>query len=198
MVIFDWLRKMYDWVIRWADSPYSQIALFSIAFVEASFFPIPPDVLLIAMAIAFPKKAYRYALIGVAGSVLGGCFGFWIGANLEPFARSIIEFYNANDLVNQVGVKYGENAFLALFVAGFTFIPYKIFTISAGFFHEQLAFTEFLLGSFFGRIARFMAVAIIIRIMGKRAKEFIDRYFNKLAVAMVVLMILGFYLVGKS
>lgn len=196
MVIFVWLRKMYDWVIRWADSPYSQIALFLIAFVEASFFPIPPDVLLIAMAIAFPLKAYRFALIGVAGSVFGGCFGYWIGANLEPFARSIVEFYNAETLVNQVGEKYEQNAFLALFIAGFTFIPYKIFTISAGFFN--LSFGKFILGSFVGRMARFFAVAIIIKIMGERAKFIIDKYFNKLAVIMVILVVLGFYLVGKS
>jgi len=123
------LRRLYDWTIHWAEKPHSTWALFILAFCESSFFPIPPDVLLIALAVALPAKSFKYALICSIGSVLGGCFGYFIGYQFFEYIGSpIISFYNITDIFNAVSTQYQNNAFSAIAVAGFTPIPYKVFT----------------------------------------------------------------------
>src|SRR3972149_7082802 len=121
------IRKLYDWTIHWANTPHSTWALFVLAFCESSFFPIPPDVLLIALAVALPAKSFRYAWICSAGSVLGGCFGYLIGYEFyEYVGRPIINFYNISDEFDTVRMYYQNNAFFWISVAGFTPIPYKV------------------------------------------------------------------------
>lgn len=191
-------RILYEWVLKWAYSPYGEIALFLIAFAESSFFPVPPDVLLIALSISCNKKAFRYALICSAGSVLGGIFGYFIGAFLyESVGIKIIEFYHLQKEFEMVGAQYQKNSFLAIFIAGFTPIPYKVFTIAAGVFHNRVSLSVLILASIFGRTSRFLLLAILLYFFGERTKYFIDRYFNLLTIIFAVLLILGFVLIPR-
>ena len=132
--------RLYDWVLQLSEHPHAQIALFLVALVESSFFPIPPDVLLMAMCLAVPRKAVRYALIAAVGSVIGGLIGYAIGwglwQGLDEFSYEYLGFLGFTpENFEMIGAKYQANAFLALFTAGFTPIPYKVFTIAAGVFH---------------------------------------------------------------
>jgi membrane protein YqaA with SNARE-associated domain len=186
-----WVRRLYDWVLSWAESRYGGLALVILAFVEASFFLIPPDVLLIALAVGKPKRSLNFAALCTAGSVMGGIFGYLIGYQLyELIGQPIIEFYNASDAFQRVGDLYRENLVLALGTAGFTPIPYKVFTIAAGAF--SVSFVPFVIISAVSRGARFFLVAGMIRVWGPQIRGFIDRYFNLLTVAFVVALIVGF------
>jgi membrane protein YqaA with SNARE-associated domain len=186
-----WVRRLYDWVLSWADSRYGALALFILAFVEASFFLIPPDVLLIALAVGRPRGSLYFAAICTAGSVLGGVFGYIIGLQLfDLIGQPIIDFYTAGEAFQRVGDLYRENLVLALGTAGFTPIPYKVFTIAAGAF--AVPFVPFVVISAVSRGARFFLVAGMIRIWGPQIRGFIDRYFNILTVVFVIALVLGF------
>lgn len=184
-------RRLMDWTLGWANTPYAMLALFLIAVAEASFFPIPPDVLLIALGVSIPSRAFRYALVCSVGSVLGGCLGYLIGYELfEVMGRPIINFYGLWDEFNYVNTRFHENAFLALAVAGFTPIPYKLFTIAAGVC--KINFLTLVLASALSRSARFFAEGALIYLFGERVRVFIERYFNILSVVFVVLLVLGY------
>jgi membrane protein YqaA with SNARE-associated domain len=186
-----WIRRVYDWVLGWADSSYGPLALFILAFVEASFFFVPPDVLLIALCVGESRRSLYFAAICTVGSVVGGVFGYFIGYQLfEVVGRPIIEFYDAGQAFQRVGDLYRANLVLALGTAGFTPIPYKVFTIAAGAF--SVAFGPFVLISAISRGARFFLVASLIRVWGPQIRSFIDRYFNVLTVVFVVALVLGF------
>ena len=186
-----YIKKLYDWVLSWAHTPYAVPALFILAFAESSFFPIPPDVLLIALAIALPARAYYYALITSVGSVLGGAFGYLIGmAFMESVGFKIIGFYGFAEKYDLIQRIYKEYDAIAVAVAGFSPIPYKVFTIAAGAF--DINFPVFIAASAVSRSARFFLLAVIIYFYGAKIKEFIDKYFNILTVAFTVLLILGF------
>ena len=188
------LRRMYDWVLHWAYTPYGTIALFLLAFTESSFFPVPPDVLLIALAIGLPLKAFRFALICTIGSVIGGMLGYYIGiVFFDLIGYKILDFYGFLDkfeLVKSMYIRYD-----AWFVgaAGFTPIPYKVFTIAAGTFHMN--FPKFVLVSAVSRGARFFIVSALIWRFGKPIKQFIDKYFNTLSILFIILFILGFIVI---
>jgi len=185
------LRRLYDWVLHWAETPYGTWALFLLAFCESSFFPIPPDILLIALAVAAPGKAIRYALVCSAGSVLGGCFGYLIGWKfMATIGDRIILFYDFGDKFEYIRHLYQSYDAWAVGVAGFTPIPYKVFTISAGAFH--INFPVFLFASLVSRSARFFLVGGLIYKFGPKIQVFIEKYFNMLAVAFTVLLIAGF------
>ena len=188
------LRRLYDWVLQWAETPYGNWALFLLAFCESSFFPIPPDVLLIALAVAIPKKAFRYALICSVGSVLGACLGYLIGWQfMASIGQRIIAFYGLAQKVAYIQSLYMAYDAWAIGIAGFTPIPYKVFTISAGAF--QINFSVFLIASIISRSARFFLVGGLIYIFGAKIQGFIDRYFNMLAVAFTVLLVAGFVII---
>ena len=185
------LRRLYDWVLHWADTPYGTWALFLLAFCESSFFPLPPDILLIALSVAIPKKSIQYALVCSIGSVLGGCFGYLIGWRfMETIGNKIVLFYDFSDKFNYIGELYKSYDAWAVGVAGFTPIPYKVFTISAGAF--RINFPVFLFASLVSRSARFFLVGGLIYRFGPRIQSFIEKYFNILAVAFTVLLIAGF------
>jgi membrane protein YqaA with SNARE-associated domain len=189
-----WLRKLYDWVLSWAETPYATPALFILAFSESSFFPVPPDVLLIALAISIPSRAFRYALICSVGSVFGGMLGYLIGYQfMEVLGNRIIELYGFSSQWAYVGGLYKEYAAWAIGIAGFTPIPYKVFTIAGGAF--RIDFTVFVIVSALSRSARFFLVAGLIHLFGPAIKGFIDKYFNILAAAFVVLLLGGFILI---
>lgn len=185
------LKRLYDWVMRWAEGPYGTPALFVIALAESSFFPIPPDVLLIALGISRPRRALFYAGICTIGSVIGGMLGYLIGLQFyDLIGKSIIEFYGVGDQFAFVGAKYNESAFAAIAIAGFTPIPYKVFTIAAGVF--QVPFTTLVSASLLARAGRFFLVGGLIRVFGARIKDVIEKYFNILSIAFVVLLVVGF------
>ena len=186
------LRKLYDWVLHWAETPYGAPALFLVAFAESSFLPIPPDVLLIALGLSLPRKAFRYALICTAGSVLGGIFGYLLGWQFWELAKGILFNY-----VNPESFETVRNYFIqyegwAIAIAGFTPIPYKVFTLTAGFLRAD--FRIFLLASTLSRAARFFLVASLIYKFGPSIRLFIEKYFNILTVLFAVLLIGGFIL----
>ena len=175
-----WLRYLYDQVLQWAESPYGEWALFFLAFSESSFFPIAPDVLLIALAIAIPQRSFRFAITCTCGSVLGGMLGYLIGLEfMDMLGFPVIRFYGMMDKYESVRALFNRYDALAVAIAGFSPVPYKIFTIAGGAF--RIDFTTFVL-----------VVASLIYMFGASIRAFIDRYFNLLAVAFSVLLILGF------
>ncbi|MFO7754090.1 MAG: YqaA family protein [Desulfobacteraceae bacterium] len=185
------LRRLYDWVLQWSERPGGSWALFIIAFCESSFFPIPPDILLIALAVGSPGKAFRFAFICSAGSVLGACLGYFIGWQfMDMIGRHIIEFYHLTEKMAHIETLFNRWDAWAISIAGFTPLPFKLFTISAGAFHINLP--VFILASTFSRTLRFMILSLLIFLFGPGIKRFIDRYFNPLAVTFTVLLVAGF------
>jgi membrane protein YqaA with SNARE-associated domain len=184
------IRRLYDWVLHWADTPYGAIALFVISFAESSCFPIPPDVLLIALNLSKPKKSFYYAAVCTVAAVLGGMLGYYIGLKFWDIGSKIIFHFVGLDTFHYVQHKFEENAALAIFVAGFGPIPYKVFTIAAGFFH--INFATFVIASIFSRGGRFFLVSALIYIYGAPIKVFIDKYFNLLLIIFTALFIGGF------
>jgi len=182
---------MYDWTIHWSKSKKAPYALLAIAFIESSFFPIPPDVLLITMVIAHKKRWFAYAAICTLGSVCGALLGYLIGWGLyETVGKFIVQTYNLKEVVEMVGRKYQENAFLTVFTAAFTPIPYKAITISAGLFKIPL-FT-LVIASIIGRAGRFFMVAGALRLFGKKISDSIEKYFDILSIIFVACLIGGF------
>jgi membrane protein YqaA with SNARE-associated domain len=191
---FGLLRRLYDWVLHWAETPYGAWALGVIAFAEASFFPVPPDVLLMALCLGAPKRGWFFAAICSVASVSGGVFGYLIGWIIwEEVSGLFFSYAFSREVFDRVALLYQENAFWAVFAAGLTPIPYKVFTIAAGVF--EINFGEFLLASILSRTGRFFAIAGLIWIFGPPIRGFIDKYFNLLSVAFVVLLVGGFVLV---
>jgi len=189
------MRRLYDWVLSWSDSPYGSWALFAIAFAESSFFPIPPDVLLVALAVGAHKKAFRFALICTAGSVMGGMLGYLIGWQfMALIGDRIVALFGFADKFARVEQLYNTWDAWVVFIAGFTPIPYKVFTIAAGLF--TINFPIFVLASALGRAGRFCLVAGLIYLFGPTIKAFIDRYFNLVVTAFTVLLVGGFVLIA--
>jgi len=190
----NFFRRLYDWVVGWAEHPAGLWALFVLAFVESSFFPIPPDVLLLALAFAKPKKAFKYALVCTVGSVLGGMLGYAIGLG---FWHVVGDFFFAYIIsakaFETVGKLYETYTFWAVFTAGFTPIPYKVFTIAAGVF--QIPFVGFLLASVLGRAGRFFLVGTVIFFFGERARTFIERHFGLFTILFTIALVGGFVLI---
>lgn len=192
---FNHLKRLYDWVLSFAESPYGAWALLLIAFAESSFFPIPPDVLLIALAIGAPRRAFYLSLITTLGSCLGAAFGYLLGWQFfAVIGRSILEFYGAMNRYHEVGALYNQYNALAVGIAGFTPIPFKVFTIAAGAF--GIDFWTFLLASAASRGLRFFLVGGLIRYLGPSVKEFIDHYFNLLTIIFGLLLIGGFLILA--
>ena len=194
------MRKLYDWVLHWAETPYGALALFLLAFAESSFFPIPPDALLIALVLRSRAKAFRLAANCTVGSVTGAVAGYAIGYFLwwtpsKEFTALAMFFFEhipsfTQDAFYGVQKLYEQYDFWIIFTAGFTPIPYKVITITSGAF--DISMVMFLIASVISRGARFFLVALLIWWFGPTIKNFIDRYFNLLAIAFTVLLIGGF------
>ena len=152
------IKRFYDWVVQWAHTPYGGWALFILAVCESSFFPIPPDVLLIALGMAIPKRSVRYALICSIGSVIGGCLGYLIGWQfMASIGHKIVEFYGLSSQFEVIRNLYADYDAWAVGIAGFTPIPYKLFTITA--WAVDINFVVFVLASVVSRSARFFLLA---------------------------------------
>lgn len=190
------LKKLYDWVLHWADTPYGPLALFLLAFAESSFFPVPPDPLLIALCLGAIKKSWRFAFYTAVASVIGGIVGYFIGFGIWEIVDSLFFKYVpgfTESLFQRVMTNYSEYGFWYVFLAGFTPIPYKVFTIASGVF--KLNFFLFLLASTLSRSLRFFAVAALFRKFGPGIKIFIDKYFNLLAILFFILLVGGFLII---
>lgn len=187
-----WLRAAYDWTLHWAETPKSLAALFLIAFAESSVFPIPPDVLLIAIVASRPAWWIRAAALCTIGSALGAILGYAIGAAfMATLGQPIIEFYGAEHHWDRVVALYtGEWGIWFLAGAAFTPIPYKVATIAAG--ATGMALLPFVAISIVGRAARFVLVAAILRVFGAPVRRTLEKHFDLAALIFVILLIGGF------
>ncbi len=184
-------RHLYDWVLSWADHRYAVPALFLLAFTEASFFPIPPDVLLMALAISRPKSSFGYAAVCLGGSVTGGAFGYLLGLGfMNSVGKWIIDFYHLSDQYTQVTGLYREYGAWAVAAGGFTPLPYKLFTVTAGAF--KMDFSIFLIASVLSRGGRFFLEAALFYLFGPPIKHMLDRYFGLFTIIFMILLIGGF------
>jgi len=200
----NWLRRTYNWVLKWAETPYGPVALFILAFAESVFFPIPPDVLLIALALGYTRKSFQFALNCTIGSVTGAILGYaigqfaWISASGEFTGFANFFFNNIPgftiSLYNNIKVLYNQWDFWVIFTAGFTPIPYKVFTITSGVF--DVNFLMFCIASVVSRGARFFLVAFLIWKFGPAVKRYIEKYFNLVAIGFTVCLIGGFVLIN--
>lgn len=196
-----WLRNLYDWVLSWAESSYGNLALFILAFIESIFFPVPPDVLLIALALGKAGRSFHFAAVCSVASVLGALVGYslgyyaWIAPNGEFTGFAQFFFHNipgfTEGLYYQIKELFDKWDFWVIFTAGFTPIPYKVFTITSGVF--QMNLFMFILASVISRSARFFLVSGLIWKYGPSIKGFIDKYFNSLALGFTALIIAGFF-----
>ena len=197
----NYFRKLYNWVLHWSDTKYGVPALFILSLAESSFFPIPPDVLLIALALGMQSKALYYGFVCSMASVLGAIVGYTIGYyawwnSIGEYTAIAMFFFNhipgfSSELFATIQQKFDLYNFFIVFTAGFTPIPFKIITISAGAFN--INFPMFIIASTISRSARFFLVAMLIKKYGKPITAFIDKYFNILSIAFTVLLIGGFF-----
>lgn len=186
------IRRLYNWTLGWADHPHGVKVLFWISFIESSFFPIPPDVLLIALCFSKPRKWARMAFWCTVGSVLGGVLGWYIGhALFDPIGAHIIDLFDP-DRHAWVKVEdwYREFGFLGILIAAITPIPYKVFTIASGFLSYSLPML--VLASVIGRGFRFFLVAWLIHHFGARIRPFIEKYLEWVLLAVTVIGVGGF------
>jgi membrane protein YqaA with SNARE-associated domain len=191
------MKKLYNWVLNWANSPYAPIALFILAFTESIFFPVPPDLLLIVLVLGCRTKAFRYALICTLGSVSGALLGYflghfmWINSSGEFTWFANLFFENipgfSTDLYIKIKSLFVEWNFWIIFTAGFTPIPYKVFTVTAGVFDLNLFM--FILASVISRGARFFILAFLLWKYGSSMKLFIDKYFNMIALSLTICLV---------
>jgi membrane protein YqaA with SNARE-associated domain len=189
------IRRLYDWVLHWAETPYGTPALFGISFAESSFFPVPPDVLQIALSVSKPRWAFYYAAVSAVGSVLGAIFGWLIGF---AFWSIVGEFFYdyvpgvTRENVAYVGQLYQRHAFWSIFAAAFTPIPYKVFTLAAGIFHEYVSLATLILASALGRSGRFFLVATTVYFFGPTVRGFLEKRLELASIVLFVLIVLGF------
>jgi membrane protein YqaA with SNARE-associated domain len=189
------LRRLYDWVLALAGSPRAELWLAVVSFVESSFFPVPPDALLIPMVLARPERAWRLALICTAASVVGGALGYLIGyALFDQLARPILQLYHYEASFEAFQAKYAEWGLWIILIKGLTPIPYKIVTIASG--AAKFNFLVFMLASVTTRGARFFLVAALLRRYGEPVREFIERRLTLVTTAAAA-GVLGGFLVLK-
>jgi membrane protein YqaA with SNARE-associated domain len=190
-------RKLYDWVIHWSGTRYAVPALALLAFAESSFFPVPPDVLLITMTLSRRKKAFYFALIALIFSVTGGILGYVIGnVFYETVGIKIVHMYHGESTMEYIRELYNSYGFVGILIAALTPIPYKVFTIASGVF--SFSVHKFIIASIIGRGVRFFVVAGLIWKFGEPITRFIDTYFNWLMLAFGLLLVGGFLLVGHA
>lgn len=190
------LKKMYDWIMREAASKRAKQSLFAVAFAESSFFPIPPDVMLIPMVLAQPKDWLKLVGIATVGSVIGGVFGYAIGYFLlDTVGQWIIHLYHMDTKLADFQQAFAEHGVMIILLKGLTPIPYKLVTIASGIAHFPLL--PFILASIVTRAGRFALVAGLLRLFGDKAKPFIEKHLSWILLAVLVLVIIGFVIAAK-
>jgi membrane protein YqaA with SNARE-associated domain len=188
------LRRLYDRVLRLAASPLAPLWLAAIAFAESSFFPVPPDVLLVPMSLARPDRAFRYAAICTAASVIGGIVGYLIGfALFDVMARPLLQFYHYEPAFNAFQERFREYGVYIILIKGLTPIPYKIVAIAAG--AARLDILIFIAASILTRGVRFFVIALLLRQFGEPVRMFIEKRLGLVLLATAVFAVLGFFLI---
>jgi membrane protein YqaA with SNARE-associated domain len=188
------LKRLYDWTISLASTKYALWALAIVAFIESSVFPIPPDVLMIPMIIARPSKAFLIAGVCTVASVLGGMFGYWIGAALfDTIGQPVLAFYGKEKYFGEFAARYNEWGAWAVLVAGVTPFPYKVITILSG--STGLNFGVFVVASIVARALRFFIVATLLWKFGEPIREFIEKRLGLMFILFIILLFGGFYVV---
>lgn len=190
------LRRLYNWTLSLAGSKRAVPSLAVISFVESSFFPIPPDVMLIPMCLARPDRAFFYALVCTLASVAGGIAGYAIGYLLyETVGQFIIWFWGYADKMEQLRAFYKEWGWASVLIGGLTPVPFKLITILSGLLEYNMPL--FVLFATLARGARFFALAGVMYFWGAPIKAFIDRYFAILTVLFAIMLVGGFVLFAK-
>ena len=195
-------KRLYNWMLSWSESQWGATALFCFAFAESSFFPIPPDVLLIALCLGATKRSFRFAAICTLGSVIGALAGYAIGfyawqndaGQYTALANWFYEHVFSMEAFERVQALYEQYDFWIVFTAGFTPLPYKLFTITGGLFGINIPM--FVIASVISRGLRFFLIGWLIWRYGAPIKGFIDKYFNLLAILFTILLIGSFVLIG--
>ena len=191
MAFKDLTRRIYDHTLNLASRKNALTWLFVISFIESSFFPIPPDIMIIPMVLATPKEAYKIAGVATVASVLGGYFGYFIGVyGFELIARPLLEFYGYMKLFGEFENYYHEYGAWIVFGAGITPFPYKIITIASGV--VRLDLVVFTIASVIARGMRFYFIAWLLKRFGDPMKVFIEKNLNLLSLLFLLLLIGGF------
>ena len=190
-----WHRRLYDWVIHFADTPHGSRVIFMLSLAESTFFPVPPDVLLGPLALKAPRKWLRFAISCTLGSVIGGTLlyliGFFLWSAIDVWVFEHLGFIGLTEKnFMKFSSWYETYDFWVVFLCGFTPLPYKACTLSAGF--ARINFPGFLVASAVGRAARFFIVAGLMGWKGEKMRPFIEKYFNVLSLVFVLLLIGGF------
>jgi len=190
------LHRLFAWVMGWSETPYGVLAMVLVSFGDSSCFPLPPDPLLMALVMGARKKAWRLAAYCTLASVAGAAVGWYIGNAAWQAAEPIFipALFKCHHFL-LVGNKYADNAFLAIFTAAFTPIPFKVFTISSGVYSDLVPFSTLMLASIVGRGARFFLVAGLLWKFGPPVREFIEKRLELLTMAFTVLLVGGFVLI---
>lgn len=185
------IKKLYTWMMDLAASSRASAALCGVAFVESSFFPIPPDVMLIPMCVAQRQKALWFATLATVASVIGGAFGYLIGYSFfESLGHPILEFYGKSENFNEFAEWFNDWGVWILIAKGWTPFPYKVLTITAGVTH--MPFVEFMFASIVARAMRFYLVAGLLYFFGEPIRTFIEERLSLVTTVFVVLLIGGF------
>jgi membrane protein YqaA with SNARE-associated domain len=185
------LRRIYDWCVRASDKPYALWVLAAVAFAESSFFPVPPDIMLLPMSLAQPKRAWLYASVCTVASVLGGVLGYAIGALLyDSVGHWLINLYGLGDKVEAFRASYAEWGALIILLKGLTPIPYKLVTITSGFAGYNIWL--FILFSIITRGGRFFMAAIVLNRYGEWIKVRIERHLALSVAILAIVLVAGF------
>lgn len=187
----NWLRRSYQWTLSLSNHPHAGTALFLVALIESSVFPIPPDVLLMALALGRPAHCFRYAAFATAGSTVGAALGYLIGMALfVSVAMPVIEFYGVMSQFETARSWFEQYGVAAVLIAGFSPIPFKVFTIAAGAFGLQ--FMPFMLAALVSRGARFYLESALLHWGGPRLRELVEKHFEWITIAVTILVVAGF------
>jgi len=188
--------SLYHWTLRLAERPSAPWALGAIAFAESSFFPIPPDTILVPMSLARPQRAWLYAAICTLASVAGGIFGYAIGALLfETLGKWLINLYGYGARVEELRAMYAQWGWAFILLKGLTPIPFKIVTITSGLLAYSLPL--FILLSFITRGARFFVIAVLLNRFGDRLKVWLENYFGWFMIMLAITVVAGFWIAAK-
>lgn len=184
------LHLLYDWTMQLANNPRAIWLLGFVSFIEAIFFPIPPDVLLIPMILANIKRAWLYAFVTTITSVIGGLVGYAIGyLAYEQIAEPLLLSLGKQAAMNLFSISINENGFLIVLTAGISPIPFKVVSVMSGF--TQMPVFVFLLSALLGRATRFFVVATLLKYYGEAIKSFIETYLGWLFLVFIVFIVLG-------
>ncbi len=186
------LRRLYDWTMAQANSPYALWVLAFVAFIESSVFPIPPDVLMIPMILAAPRRAFLIASVATVASVLGGLLGYMIGALFyDSIGAPILESLGKADSMAEFNTRFNDLGFWPVLIAGLTPFPYKVITIMSGW--TGLPLGTFIVTSIVARAMRFFIVAALLWKFGAPIRDFIEKRLGLMFVLFVLILVGGFY-----